>query len=150
MKTDESQAGDRSAARPSLSAWPSFFEPFRQVGQAVATLFSPSADASHVDDAYRIRLELPGVEEDDVEVSVHDGVLTISGEKKEEREETDDERRVYFSERSYGAFERAFRIPDTVDQDRIEADFDKGVLTIALPKRADKKSEKKVIDVKRR
>lgn len=134
-------------ARSSLFGWPDFFEPFRQVGSAVANLFSPDADASHDDDAYRIRVELPGVAEDDVDVSLHDDILTITGEKKEERTEKDEDRRLYFTERAYGSFQRSFRVPENVQQDKIKAEFDKGVLTLTLPKREEPKTEKKTIKV---
>ena len=81
---------------------------------------------------------LPGVDEKDVSVSLQEHVLTVSGEKKSEREE---EKKGYLmSERRYGSFRRSFRVPDDVDENKITAKFDKGVMSISLPKTASAKS----------
>lgn len=88
--------------------------------------------------------ELPGIEEQDVEVSVRDGVLSLKGEKKSERDEKKDT--YHLVERSYGSFERSFSLPDSADQEKITADFTKGVLRIVVPKRAEAaKAEKKIV-----
>ena len=89
----------------------------------------PSMELNETDKEVKVVAELPGLEEKDVQVELANGVLRISGEKKSETE--DKERR--FSERYYGHFERRIPIED-VDQDKIEAKFDKGVLTVTLPK----------------
>lgn len=87
--------------------------------------------------------ELPGIEEKDVQVSVRDGVLSLKGEKKSERDEKKDT--YHLVERSYGSFERSFTLPDSADQDKIAANFNKGVLRIVVPKRAEAvKAEKKI------
>ena len=79
----------------------------------------------------------------DVEVKYADGVLTIKGEKKEEKEEKKAD--YYMSERRFGTFQRVFRLPDGVDADKIVANFKNGVLTVTLPKTAEsQKSEKKI------
>ena len=75
---------------------------------------------------------MPGIDESNIDVKVSDGVLSIKGEKKEEKEEKSKDR--YLSERRYGSFQRAFRVPDGVDADKIEANFKNGVLTVTLPK----------------
>lgn len=96
--------------------------------------------------AYEVVAELPGLEAKDVDVELAENTLTIKGEKSTQREEK--EKNCYFSERSYGAFRRSFRLPDNVDQDQIAADFDKGVLKVTLPKTEESRSKPKKIDVK--
>ncbi|RMH44086.1 MAG: Hsp20/alpha crystallin family protein [Alphaproteobacteria bacterium] len=114
--------------------WPSFYEPFRQLTERVSEWLSPASEASSNDEAYTIRIELPGVEEKDVDISVENGLLTVKGEKRFEREDKGDT--WYFSERQYGAFARSFRLPDDVDEDAIKATMKDGVLTITVPRRA--------------
>ena len=106
----------------------------------------PALDVSEDDTAYRITAELPGLDEKDLDVSVTGDVLVMKGEKREEREEKDKNR--YLSERSYGAFQRNFSLPDGIDRDKISADFAKGVLTLTLPKTAEAQKQQKKIDVK--
>lgn len=123
--------------------WPHLFEPFRNVAASVANFFAPSADAANAEDSYEINMELPGVTADDIDVSLNDHVLTIKGEKKAEREEKT--KTYYFSERSYGAFQRSFRLPGDVNTDMIEASFTDGVLKLRLPKTSSApKAEKKI------
>jgi HSP20 family protein len=92
----------------------------------------PSVEVSETDKDLRISAELPGLDEKDIEVLVSDGVLTIRGEKKSEFE--DYERA--FSERTYGRFERRIPLRQDVDEDKVEAAFKNGVLTITVPKTA--------------
>ncbi|MGD8868091.1 MAG: Hsp20/alpha crystallin family protein [Gemmatimonadales bacterium] len=92
----------------------------------------PSLDVSEAADEYVVRAEVPGVDPKDFEISVSGGVLSISGEKKEESEERRGS--VYRSERRFGSFRRSVRLPDAVDADKIEAEYDKGILTIRLAK----------------
>ena len=104
---------------------------------------APAVDVVEKDNAYEITAELPGIDESNIDVKVSDGVLSIKGEKKEEKEEKSKDR--YLSERRYGSFQRAFRVPDGVDADKIEANFKNGVLTVTLPKTpAAVRSEKKI------
>jgi HSP20 family protein len=110
-------------------------------GGAVAVRF----DVSESDDAIEVSAELPGLEEKDVEVVLEGGVLTVKGEKKAESEKT--EKDFYVAERSYGAFRRSFRLPDTVDENKIQAAFDKGVLKLVLPKLAAAKRKVKKIPI---
>jgi HSP20 family protein len=103
----------------------------------------PDLDAHDNDKSMTIEVELPGVEEKDVSVTYSNGYLTIKGEKKTEREEKKEN--YYLSERSFGSFERSLRLPDTLDDSKIEARFDKGVLKISAPKRPEaQKSERKI------
>ncbi len=102
--------------------------PFRRIA-SLDRLSWPSIDVDQDDKSIRVTAELPGLEEKDVRVEVTDGVLAISGEKKNE---TKHDNRL-FSERFYGRFER--RIPlDAIDEDRIDASFKNGVLSVTLPK----------------
>lgn len=93
-----------------------------------------------------IEAELPGVAEKDVSVLVSNGVLTISGEKKNEREEKKDN--YYLSERSYGSFRRSIRLPETIDETKIEAKFDKGVLHISAPKKPEAATAERKIEIR--
>jgi HSP20 family protein len=98
-------------------------------------LIAPQFDVHESDRAITIEAELPGVNERDVEVTFANGILTIKGQKKAEREEK--KKNYYVSERSFGSFERSVRLPSSVDDGNIAATFDKGVLTVTAAKRAD-------------
>jgi HSP20 family protein len=89
---------------------------------------------------------LPGLDEKNVEVKVANGVLTIKGEKQDEKEEK--KKDYYMRERSFGSFERSFAVPDGVDADKIEANFKKGVLSVTLPKTQEAQKAEKKIEVK--
>ena len=92
----------------------------------------PSVDISETDDDFEVRAELPGVAKDDLHVSVKDNLLTLSGEKRQEkRDDTQNYRRV---ERRYGSFQRRFSLPTEVKTDDIKAEFGDGVLTLSIPK----------------
>jgi len=99
--------------------------------------FLPAIDVSENDAHYAITAELPGASKDDVQVELHEGVLTIRGEKKSEREEKKEQRR--YVERTYGSFSRSFRLPDDADATRLDATFKDGVLSITVPKTAEAK-----------
>ncbi|MGE0230393.1 MAG: Hsp20/alpha crystallin family protein [Flavobacteriaceae bacterium] len=104
---------------------------------------APAMDLIEKDGEYEITAELAGMDEKDIEIKLANNILTIKGEKSEEKKE---EQKDYFlSERRYGSFQRSFRLPDGVDADKIEAKFAKGLLTVKLPKSAEtKKAEKKI------
>ena len=93
--------------------WPSLYDPFRAFGHRVADWLSPATEASGSDSAYSISMELPGVSEDDIELTVDEGVVTVRGEKKTEETRKGDT--WFFSERQYGAFRRSFRVPADAD-----------------------------------
>lgn len=109
---------------------------------------APAIDVTESETSYDITVELPGMDEKNVTLTVADDMLTIEGEKKEEKEEK--ARDYYLSERRFGSFKRSFQLPDGVDRDKIEAVFQKGVLTLTLPKRpeAQKKAQKIAIKAK--
>lgn len=127
--------------------WPSIYEPFRNFGARVADWLAPASDASASDDAYRITMELPGVEEKDIDISVNSGVVVVKGEKSAEREEKGET--WFFSERQYGAFSRSFRLPEDADGEKVEAHLKDGVLTISVPKRVPEVAEAKKVTIKR-
>ena len=123
-------------------------DPFRRLGGWVRSggELAPEVDVKETDERFEITAELPGMDEKDVEVTVREGLLVISGEKKME---TKEERADYhLSERSYGRFLRSFRLPETADDDAISADFAKGVLTVIVPKTAEAQKQEKKIEVK--
>ena len=95
--------------------------------------FVPRLNFTENEKEFTVEAELPGVDEKDVEVSLSDGYLTIRGHKKHESERKDGEKQVYF-ERSYGSFERTLPLACEVDEDKVDASFKKGVLTVKLPK----------------
>lgn len=106
----------------------------------------PSVDVAETDKAFEVTAELPGMTEDNIDVSLADGVLTLKGEKKEEKEQK--EKGYYLSERRYGSFQRSFRLPEGVDENKIEANFEKGVLKITLPKTPEAVKQAKKIAIK--
>ncbi|MDP6342443.1 MAG: Hsp20/alpha crystallin family protein [Alphaproteobacteria bacterium] len=106
---------------------------------------SPRIDVEEKPEAYLISAELPGAEEDDIEIKVAENMLTIQGEKKtsEEREENN----MHLTERSYGSFRRSFRLPPDTDTEKISASFDKGVLHLTVPKPEEKANPVKKIAI---
>ena len=97
--------------------------------------WSPAVDIRENDSDIRVELELPGIKPEDVEITAENGVLTVRGEKKTERKEGE-ENRYHVVERSYGSFLRTFQLPQGIDEDQINAEFDHGILSIRIPKAA--------------
>lgn len=104
----------------------------------------PRVNIEEVENRFEITIELPGLERDDVKIEVKDRVLTLTGDKKAEKEKKD--RNVYLFERGYGRFCRTFTLPDNVDADKIGAEFKNGLLRIDVPKTEEAKP--KEIEVK--
>jgi HSP20 family protein len=103
----------------------------------------PAVDIVDKEKLYEITAELPGMDDKNIEITLSNGVLTIKGEKTEEKEEK--KKDYYMSERHFGSFQRSFQLPAGVDAEKIEASFKKGVLTLTLPKTAEaQKQEKKM------
>ena len=125
--------------------WPGFYEPFRHFGERIADWFAPRTEATASNAHYEITMELPGVAQDDIDVSLHDGVLTVKGEKRSERKAEGEGH--FFSEREYGRFQRTFRLPADAKGDDVAADFSNGVLKITVPKFAEEKEQVKKIRV---
>jgi HSP20 family protein len=107
---------------------------------------SPAVDVTETDNAYEIAAELPGMDEKNIDVKFADGVLTIKGERQEEREEK--EKGYHLRERSFGSFQRAFQVPEGVDPEKIQASFKQGLLTVTFPKTAESQKAAKKIEVK--
>jgi len=126
--------------RPSMGMEP------RWLAGARFAVPNPAMDVTENESAYEIVAELPGMDEKNLDVTLVNGVLTLKGEKKEEREER--KKDYYISERSFGSFERSFRLPDGVDSARIDATLKNGVLNITLPKTAEAKQSGKKITIK--
>lgn len=119
--------------RTQTGGWmPSLYEPIKKASQKIAEWFAPRSDAAVTPVAYEIEMELPGVQPEHIDIQVQDGMLVVTGEKRFEH--TDEGRSYLFSEREYGAFQRAFRIPPDADQEAIDAQFRNGILTLRLPK----------------
>jgi len=99
--------------------------------------FQPAVDVSENDDAYVVTAELPGSRPEDVTVELHDGVLTLRGEKRSER--SGEKEQTRWVERSFGSFTRSFTLPTNADGDKVDARFENGVLTLTIPKREEAK-----------
>lgn len=132
---------------PATSFWPSFYEPFRNFGTRLSEWLAPASEASSDGKAYRIAIELPGVEEKDIEVTVDDGMVTVKGEKRESREEKGET--WYFSERQYGSFTRSFRLPADADQGAVSADLKDGVLTLTVARAAPEAAKARKVPIGR-
>lgn len=119
--------------------------PFSKLTSDIRGLI-PAVDMVEEEKAYRVTAELPGMSDKDIEVTKDGDLLTIKGEKKEEREEK--EKGYFLSERHFGAVERTLRLPEGIDDARIEAKFENGVLTIILPKTPEAVTKPKKIAIK--
>ena len=108
--------------------------------------WSPLVDISETNDNFVVKAELPGLESKDVNVSVSGDILTIKGEKKKEKEEKDEHH--HYVERYEGSFQRTFQLPSSIKGDKVEANFDKGVLNVTLPKVEEAKKRQIEIKVK--
>ena len=113
-----------------------FYNPFLAPRGAKADMdaykWAPSVDVSETADGFEVRAELPGVAKDDLHVSVKDNLLTLSGEKRQEK--VDDAQNYRRIERRYGSFQRKFSLPREVEADDIKAEFSDGILTLSIPK----------------
>lgn len=124
-----------------------FAEPF----EGVETFgWSPDVDVEETDEELMLTAELPGLDEKDVEIDVEGNTLTLRGAKKQEREEekANGDRKMRIWERRYGEFSRFFTLPATVDVSKIHADFNKGLLTVHMPKTAESKGRRIAIEAK--
>ena len=122
-----------SMARELLS-WDPFF------GGRPATAFSPAFEVKETNDAFVLKADLPGVAEPDLDISVHNSVLTVSGSRQAEERREGESYALY--ERQFGSFSRSFSLPDMADGDRIEAKLDRGVLTLTIGKKAEARPRK--------
>ena len=112
----------------------------QQQGSATATAWAPALDISERKDAYLVTVELPGVQADDLEITMEDGLLTIQGERQFAHDSS--EQQFHRVERRYGAFRRSITLPAQVQAEQIEASFDNGVLQILVPKAEEAKAKR--------
>ncbi|HWI22558.1 MAG TPA: Hsp20/alpha crystallin family protein [Baekduia sp.] len=122
-----------------------FFEPGRDTEGWTGSRWTPAMDLAEQDDHYVLTADLPGLSEPDISIEVEDRTLTISGERKSERESSGGN--YHRLERATGSFSRSLVLPDGVDPEQIEAHFDKGVLRIEIPKPAQTKPHRIDIQV---
>lgn len=125
-----------------------FFEDFTGEGERglAPGAFGPRLDLAESDEDITLTAELPGVDPQNVEVCVEGGILTIRGQKRDEREEK--QGNYYFAERQFGSFQRSIHLPSSVDPQKVEATFKNGVLTVTLAKRPEAKPKPIEIHVK--
>jgi len=108
---------------------------------------APFVDVVDKEHSYEVTAELPGMDPSNISVKFSTGTLTIKGEKKEEKQEKGKD--YVLSERRWGSFQRSFRVPTSIDEEKIEATFSNGVLTVVFPKSAEAQQAEKTIDIKR-
>jgi HSP20 family protein len=125
------------------SGWPRWPTLLRREGAITV----PQLDVRENTNSVVIEAELPGVDEKDVSVTLANGMLTIKGEKKHEKEEKGEN--YYLTERSFGSFERSIRLPDTIDEGKVEAKFDKGVLKVTAAKKPEAVKAERKIEIKK-
>ena len=137
--------GNRPAARDAYSIarellnWDPFF------GGRPASAFAPAFEVKETTDSFVLRADIPGVEEKDIDIAVHNGVLTVSGSRAAEERKEGESYALY--ERQYGSFSRSFALPDMADGDRIDASLRNGVLALTIAKKAEAKPRK--IEIKK-
>ena len=141
----------RVSNRPWRNSFDNLFDAFFGEDSRLPALtgnaaFSPRIDVKEDDASYEISAELPGLEEKDIEITIDDGTLVLRGEKSDASEEK--EGKYFRRERIYGRFERAFHLPDGVQDDAIEAQFKNGVLSLHLPKKEEAKKVVRQVEVK--
>ena len=125
---------------------PSLFDSFQDLWDLqTETAWFPAVDAYEDKERLVIKADLPGLKQNEIDVSVEDGVLTIKGEKKKENEVK--EKNYYHLERAYGSFERRFTLPTNVDTSKIKANYKEGVLELALTKKEEAKPKQIKVDV---
>jgi HSP20 family protein len=139
-----------SLQRQMNSLFDDFFTGFDVLPRALAAggfgSFSPSVDVKESDKDFTIRAELPGVDENDIEVTVTKDAVTIKGEKKEEKE--DKGKNYYYMERSYGSFNRVIPLASETESSKAEASFKNGVLNVTIPKSQEAKAKRTKVPIK--
>lgn len=123
---------------PALSGFRQAFPPMQGL--------TPNLDVKETDKQVIVKADLPGIDEKDISLTIQDGILSLRGEKKSEK--TSEHENYHIMERSHGLFQRAIRLPDSVDENKAEARFDKGVLTVTLPKRPESVKAQKRIEIR--
>jgi HSP20 family protein len=132
--SNRSIARDPFSMARDLLGWDPFF-----AGRPTSA-FAPAFEVKETTDAFVLKADLPGVEEKDLDVSMHNGVLTVSGSRQSEERKDGESYALY--ERQYGSFSRSFALPDIADGERVEAKLESGVLTLSIAKKAEAKPRK--------
>jgi HSP20 family protein len=117
-----------------------------QGDETFSSYWTPAVDIAEQENEYLVKMELPGVNKEDVKISLESNILTIRGEKKQEKEEKN--KSLHRVERSYGSFQRSFTLPTSVKNDKIDAFFEDGVLSVTLPKMEEAKPKQIEVKVK--
>ena len=135
--------------RPSSDVFAPFFEDFLgrtgEGGRLANLLRAPEADVVETEREIQVHLEMPGMNADQIDISLENNILSITGEKRQERTEGDERHRWHLTERRYGRFSRSFVLPRDVDGEAIQANFEDGVLRVVIPK--SEKARRRKIDV---
>jgi HSP20 family protein len=143
------QGGSWSSLQKDLNRlFEGFFSrsPFAPFTEEEFGRISPRMDVRDLEDEYVVEMEIPGMSEKDISISLSNGLLTLSGEKKQESETK--EGCYYCSERSFGRFDRSIPLEDEIDAEKVEAKFRNGLLKIRIPKKAPRKADTKRIPIK--
>lgn len=125
---------DPFAMARELLSWDPLF------GGRPASAFSPAFEVKETNDAFVLKADLPGVSENDLDIAVHNNVLTVSGSRQAEERKEGESYALY--ERQFGSFSRSFSLPDMADGERIEAKLENGVLHLSIAKKAEAKPRK--------
>ena len=126
--------------------WDNFFNLRRMGGDMEDYRWTPRVNVEENEDAFELTAEVPGMQRDEINIDIKDRTLTIRGEKKLEEEKKD--KNYHVCERCYGEFTRTFTLPDNVDADKIEAEYDAGILKLAIPKKEEAKPKEIKVKVK--
>ncbi|MCK9211509.1 MAG: Hsp20/alpha crystallin family protein [Ignavibacteriaceae bacterium] len=122
-----------------------FFDDFPTAAQEFSSTYHPKIDVYEDDKKIYFEAEVPGMNKKDLNISVHDNILTVTGEKKKEYEEKG--KNFFRMERAFGSFTRSFTLPDEINADKIDAKFTDGILKIEIEKAIPKKPEERVISI---
>lgn len=143
LKTGVDRLFDEFTVTPFMAGLPSVFGSLASFGD-----LSPQTDIRETETEVIVTTEMPGIKEDDVTLSLQNRVLTLKGEKKSESRK--DEDNYHMVERRYGAFQRSFRLPDSIDEEAVTAKLEDGVLTVAVAKRKEAQKTTKKIKIARK
>jgi HSP20 family protein len=122
-----------------------FFASTPDRGETGVFPWNPLVDIAETKDDIVVKAEIPGMKKDDIKIVIQDNILTLKGERQEEKQEKD--KRYHRVERSYGSFERSFSLPVSVKVDKVKADYKDGVLTITLPKAEEAKPKEVSVNI---
>jgi len=131
----------QEAVRDMLATWP-----FGEREALSIADWTPSCNVSETAEEYRIEAELPGVKQEDLEVNVEERVLTLRGERREEREQKG--KKVHRVESSYGSFMRSFTLPNDADEDKVSAEYKDGLLSLRIPRTAQQETKARNVQIK--